>query len=60
MRLKDKTVFFVENDNKKIIGSPLIFKRKNKNDHLSLLSQINQILKSDEYLNLLAQYFVDR
>ncbi len=57
MRLKDKTVFFVENDNKKIIGSPLIFKRKNKNDHLSLLSQINQILKSDEYLNLLAQYF---
>jgi hypothetical protein len=57
IKLKDKTKFFVENENKEIIGSPLIFKRKNINDHLSLLSQINLILESGEYLILLSQYF---
>ena len=55
--LKDKTKFFVENENREILGSPLIFKRKNINDHFSLLSQINLILESDEYLILLSQYF---
>ena len=54
--LKDNTSFFVENKQVVLKGAPLIYKRKNYQEHFGFLSQINLILDSSEFLINLQQF----
>ena len=57
LTLKDNIIFYSDNKQLKLEGSPLIFKEKNVKDQFSFLSQIDLILKSDNFISKLNQFF---
>ena len=57
LTLKDNVIFFSDNKEIKLEGSPLIFKEKKIRDQYSFLSQIDLLLDSENFVSKLNHFF---